>query len=600
MLRIIKLVLSGCLFFAITSAFSQGCPGPVTTVTVAINEDATITTSTITCTRPGANFGPNDPQMADGHLVANSCLYKIYLQATNLLSSGIPSNAVIYSASLKLTATTSTAVTSYTAGAQQYLEVASMPWAESTINGSNAPVAIPVSSAFPAPVTYSVPAAPANSSVPVSVDVTSQMKFMMGSQFNNGWSISMVSPVASPPKNIVYRSSEYTLGGAPYLEIKYYLPLQVSATVTHATSAIANDGAVDLTITGGSGNYTYQWYTSAGVATSSPTTQDQTSLVSDYYKFRVHDQCFDEDYYGYALVGIYCKEVTFDLKTDPDWGYDSYINNGGAGFVGVMNIPANTNYGTNTDLFNQQSFVGGLQHSLIRFRYFGITPDDNVSAGRLNMFANGTHAFNSLTLLRVTQDWKEQYVTWVIQPALSAPDAITTTGYTVTPDAAIDVLPMLVNFQLGTATNYGFLTRLTSPSGVGLKKINFFSSDYTTNITKRPSLAISFTAVCPAHAHLRVKPDGYNYEVRKILTFYHNEEYEDPDVTNYLIYKIIRISDNKLMDDEADYPLTLKYGDNRCFIPLSSLPTPLAADDYMLEVTNQKKEKTYLKFKVIP
>ena len=57
----------------------------------------------------------------------------------------------------------------------------------------------------------------------------------------------------------------------------------VSGVVTPATNCVATDGAIDITVSGGSGNYTYSW------APSGQTTQDRTALAPGTYNVTVTD-----------------------------------------------------------------------------------------------------------------------------------------------------------------------------------------------------------------------------------------------------------------------------------------------------------------------
>jgi hypothetical protein len=51
---------------------------------------------------------------------------------------------------------------------------------------------------------------------------------------------------------------------------------------------VNSDGSIDLTVTGGTPAYTYAW-TTVGGAGLTPTTQDQTGLISGTYNVTVTD-----------------------------------------------------------------------------------------------------------------------------------------------------------------------------------------------------------------------------------------------------------------------------------------------------------------------
>ncbi|WP_434036540.1 HYR-like domain-containing protein [Formosa sp. 4Alg 33] len=61
--------------------------------------------------------------------------------------------------------------------------------------------------------------------------------------------------------------------------------LDIQTAITNASCAVGGDGAIDITVTGGSGNYTYLWSTAA-------TTEDITNLVPGVYSVDVTDADF--------------------------------------------------------------------------------------------------------------------------------------------------------------------------------------------------------------------------------------------------------------------------------------------------------------------
>ncbi|MDW5289383.1 gliding motility-associated C-terminal domain-containing protein [Formosa sp. PL04] len=74
--------------------------------------------------------------------------------------------------------------------------------------------------------------------------------------------------------------------------------LDVSSSITDSSCTPGSDGSIDLTVTGGSGNYTYLWSTSA-------TTQDITGLMPGIYVVTITD------------VTTGCDTVSsFEVKTD--------------------------------------------------------------------------------------------------------------------------------------------------------------------------------------------------------------------------------------------------------------------------------------------
>jgi hypothetical protein len=90
-----------------------------------------------------------------------------------------------------------------------------------------------------------------------------------------------------------------------------------------------------------------------------------------------------------------------------------------------------------------------------------------------------------------------------------------------------------------------------------------------------------------------VNTDGY------VLYFGFEDEYDDPN--DSLSFSVVRLSNDRaqvLLSTPANAPL-VSYGNNTYKLDLyDNASTPLAAGYYMLEVTNSKNEKWYLRFKI--
>jgi hypothetical protein len=78
------------------------------------------------------------------------------------------------------------------------------------------------------------------------------------------------------------------------------------------------------------------------------------------------------------------------------------------------------------------------------------------------------------------------------------------------------------------------------------------------------------------------------------LYFYYDEEYDTPNTgLNYRVYQV----NNPIVSvlNSTIQPLNqIKYGDNRYTLDVSNLNPEV----YILEITNNKSEKFYLRFKV--
>ncbi len=113
------------------------------------------------------------------------------------------------------------------------------------------------------------------------------------------------------------------------------------------------------------------------------------------------------------------------------------------------------------------------------------------------------------------------------------------------------------------------------------------------------SMALTFAKKNSTYTLLKRKLDGSYYQVtNNTLRFKYDEEYNDTD--NLLNFRIYKTSDNSLAASDANVQNIFKkvyYGDNRYAFDVTLLNGGLASGDYVLEVTNEKSEKQYLRFK---
>jgi hypothetical protein len=141
------------------------------------------------------------------------------------------------------------------------------------------------------------------------------------------------------------------------------------------------NGSIDITVTGGSGTYTYIWKDGA-------TTQDRTGLGAGHYDVRIKDAstCSNGEYY----------RIDFELNepTKDSWGMTGNANtNPATQFIGTtdnkdlvirtndtlsMMIKANGNIGIGTDNPDQRLTVNGSMSVDGRINTYRITSSDSV------------------------------------------------------------------------------------------------------------------------------------------------------------------------------------------------------------------------------
>lgn len=126
-------------------------------------------------------------------------------------------------------------------------------------------------------------------------------------------------------------------------------------------------------------------------------------------------------------------------------------------------------------------------------------------------------------------------------------------------------------------------------------------STTATSFTVNPApITICYAAVSKSYATMGRTPGaGFHTTDGNVLYFSFEEEYKDAN--GLLSYSIISLSTDRPVTLTANGLNTaaVAYGNNRYRIDLyDNTNTPLASGYYMLEVTNDKNEKWYLRFKI--
>ena len=155
----------------------------------------------------------------------------------------------------------------------------------------------------------------------------------------------------------------------------------------------------------------------------------------------------------------------------------------------------------------------------------------------------------------------------------------------------LDHTNLYSNYQSGSSNNYGYTVELNyNPLGTIDREMSFYSSDYS-NASLRPKLVLRLGDIC-SYAKPQKKLDSETYKpVNGVFYFEFNDEYVDGDgELNYMVYD----EDRKDAFNGSSPVLDVNIGDNRCSFDVSGLSVGI----YILELTNDKKEKFLIRFKI--
>lgn len=157
-----------------------------------------------------------------------------------------------------------------------------------------------------------------------------------------------------------------------------------------------------------------------------------------------------------------------------------------------------------------------------------------------------------------------------------------------------EMSPSLWNGSQWTDLGQGTLTVSSSTAGT-------IAASSATSFSVNPApITIGYKEANKSYAVISKNPGGgYCSTDNNILYFSFDEEYSDAG--NLLTYSITRISTDRPDTLISNSPnlAAISYGHNQYKIDLyDSSNSPLTSGYYMLEVTNEKNEKWYLRFKI--
>ncbi len=161
--------------------------------------------------------------------------------------------------------------------------------------------------------------------------------------------------------------------------------------------------------------------------------------------------------------------------------------------TGVENVSPTNNYALLflTGIGNSAS---NIVRTYIEFDLSSIPANARVFDADLKFYQFNTLGTDNFTvgLHKITSTWDESTITWNLQPTSSTSAEVTnniTAGATTW--ESWDIVALVQGWLDGTITNYGMMLKDTDESSVNTIA-HFFTSDYTTDATKRPKLEIVY------------------------------------------------------------------------------------------------------------
>lgn len=557
-----------------------------TTVTLNPSQDAYTSSKP---TQTNTNYGSSTAGNAD--VTTSTEHTRLYL---NFSLSGIPSNAIIHSAELKLKPT---GVGEGGAGSSSFvLQTVTSSWIEtggSSITNSNQPSSTSVGQVSSSSLVSGLRVFDVKTLVQSYIDGTSY----------HGWMIRRDPETTTTSPCQYYLKETGTSGNRPQLVITYYLPMSVTAaSITHATTASSSDGSITPTLSGGSGSATYQWFNSAGSSISGATSSSISSRSYGWYGLRATGQYGDVYYFAF-LIGAQSEPVSITFNPGPNYIDDALINNHTTG--------ANANYGLSNQL-QASSWTSGTwfeARSMLRFRLWfdpALTPltanlllkgADHSTAGRPN---NGEFQLT-------TQQWDEKKVTYNNQPTFSntvLADMPATTSSTE--NRTVDLTAFWNTWKASNTTNYGMTYKLDTYATQYAKQVyhssdasnpsnypylqfilDMAAADRTSYATFRPNLDAGCATAHKGRLKIQFDEAYKQASGKKVtLTLYD----ENHVIKGAIGYDGSAVSGNPLLP-----AIVYSMDDNRGQLNLTTFGLTVNKT-YILELQKSTGEKEYIKF----
>lgn len=401
--------------------------------------------------------------------------------------------------------------------------------------------------------------------------------------------------------NTDYHTDEATsLTNRPVLEITYIFVS--GASITKATTTSSTNGSITPTIGGGSGSLSYQWYqlntaNNNAIEISGATTSSLSSRAYGWYGLRITSGSFN--YYTSFLLGVLNQSVSIRFPQDPLFIDDANLASNAT--------PATANFGNDVNLrfgFNNPN----TRTSLLKYRMW-MDPQNDITSAKLYLFGKAhTTTANASTISRITSHWSELSVNNNCIPT-SSTDMNIAIGNTAstTQNQIINITDYFRYWTNNSNMYFGF--RFSGPT-TGYQ--DYHSSDASiTDVAKRPYVLFTVfdrnSSSLVSSSILKRELDGTYATTTSDgrLKLYFEEEYriEAGKYIELAIYDQSRVLKSKVdltgnlsgTHPNSALKVTYSFDDNEKVLDLNC--SGLTNNTYyVLEVLTSTGEKRYVRF----
>lgn len=380
----------------------------------------------------------------------------------------IPSNAIIYSATLKLH------VAAVEGDAPSWKIVRLIDTLnESGINASN-------QSDFSDFSDDMVSTASQSGSV-FTYELKSMVQRIVGGGITNyGWMIQVSDEtVQDTSYTSFYTRESGNSSNYPELVVQYYLPHQLTnVIITHESDSLAGDGSIDLDILGGTQDFSWEWRNSSMTVVSTDTILE--SVSAGWYGLRIQGNTYpDENFYYSFLVGTdgHFTELDFPLVKYPYQNGENYMD-----VASVKDLVAagldhrDQNFNNSSLIEAERALASGTWYSISGYFKLRLWIDEELTFDKADLFLKGAYHYNHVgTVLNdvyirmLTEDWNPDVLCYNNAPSYTTefeeyiPTTMENGTYSYYQNRYLNLINYFSSWQQDNNQNYGLMMQLTDP-----------------------------------------------------------------------------------------------------------------------------------------